>query len=167
MRYWQHWCPQGNSAEEVGADRIVNSVAAYRLYGGPCIVVDFGTATTFNLISPKGEFLGGCIAPGIITGLEALVNNTAKLPRVEIVRPESIIAKSTVSALQAGMVYGSTGMVKYIVKKLKQESGYDDVKVIATGGLSEVVLGIDDEKVIDIVDRSLTLKGLKIIYDMN
>ena len=81
--------------------------------------------------------------------------------------PESIIAKSTVSALQAGMVYGSTGMVKYIVKKLKQESGYDDVKVIATGGLSEVVLGIDDEKVIDIVDRSLTLKGLKIIYDMN
>ena len=156
-----------SNPQEVGADRIVNSVAAYRLYGGPCIVVDFGTATTFNLISPKGEFLGGCIAPGIITGLEALVKNTAKLPRVEIVRPESIIAKSTVSALQAGMVYGSTGMVKYIVKKLKQESGYDDVKVIATGGLSEVVLGIDDEKVIDIVDRSLTLKGLKIIYDMN
>ncbi|MDE6471832.1 MAG: type III pantothenate kinase [Clostridia bacterium] len=156
-----------SNPQEVGADRIVNSVAAYRLYGGPCIVVDFGTATTFNVISPKGEFLGGCIAPGIITGLEALVNNTAKLPRVEIVRPESIIAKSTVSALQAGMVYGSTGMVKYIVKKLKQESGYDDVKVIATGGLSEVVLGIDDEKVIDIVDRSLTLKGLKIIYDMN
>ena len=156
-----------SNPQEVGADRIVNSVAAYRLYGGPCIVVDFGTATTFNLISPKGEFLGGCIAPGIITGLEALVNNTAKLPRVEIVRPESIIAKSTVSALQAGMVYGSTGMVKYIVKKLKQESGYDDVKDIVIGGLREVVLGITDDKVIDIVDRSLTLKGLKIIYDMN
>ena len=153
--------------QEVGADRIVNSVAAYRLYGGPCIVVDFGTATTFNVISPKGEFLGGCIAPGIITGLESLVNNTAKLPRVEIVKPESIIAKSTVSALQAGMVYGSTGMVKYIVKQLKQESGYGEVKGIATGGLSEVVLGIDDEKIIDVVDRSLTLKGLKLIYDMN
>ncbi|MDE5756352.1 MAG: type III pantothenate kinase, partial [Clostridia bacterium] len=153
--------------QEVGADRIVNSVAAYRLYGGPCIVVDFGTATTFNVISPKGEFLGGCIAPGIITGLEALVNNTAKLPRVEIVKPESIIAKSTVNALQAGMIYGSTGMVKYIVKKLKEECGFDGVKVIATGGLSEVVLGIDDEKIIDVVDRSLTLKGLKIIYDMN
>ena len=156
-----------SNPQEVGADRIVNSVAAYRLYGGPCIVVDFGTATTFNVISPKGEFLGGCIAPGIITGLEALVNNTAKLPRVEIVKPESIIAKSTVSALQAGMIYGSTGMVKYIVKKLKEESGYDDVKVIATGGLSEVVLNVDEEKIIDVVDRSLTLKGLKIIYDLN
>ncbi len=156
-----------SNPQEVGADRIVNSVAAYKLYGGPCIVVDFGTATTFNVISPRGEFMGGCIAPGIITGLEALTNNTAKLPRVEIAKPDSIIAKSTVTGLQAGMVYGSTGMVKYILQKLKEESGYADVKVIATGGLSEVILGVDDEKIIDVVDRSLTLKGLKLIYDMN
>ncbi|MDE6885194.1 MAG: type III pantothenate kinase [Clostridia bacterium] len=156
-----------SNPQEVGADRIVNSVAAYKLYGGPCIVVDFGTATTFNVISPRGEFMGGCIAPGIITGLEALTNNTAKLPRVEIAKPDSIIAKSTVTGLQAGMVYGSTGMVKYILLKLKEESGYTDVKVIATGGLSEVILGVDDEKIIDVVDRSLTLKGLKLIYDMN
>ena len=156
-----------SNPQEVGADRIVNSVAAYKLYGGPCIVVDFGTATTFNVISPRGEFMGGCIAPGIITGLEALTNNTAKLHRVEIAKPDSIIAKSTVTGLQAGMVYGSTGMVKYILQKLKEESGYTDVKVIATGGLSEVILGVDDEKIIDVVDRSLTLKGLKLIYDMN
>ena len=156
-----------SNPQEVGADRIVNSVAAYRLYGGPCIVVDFGTATTFNVVSEKGEFLGGCIAPGIITGLEGLVNNTAKLPRVEIIKPESIIAKNTVAGLQAGMTYGYTGLVKYIIQKLKEESGYSDMKVIATGGLSEIVLNVDNDKIIDIVDRSLTLKGLKIIYDLN
>lgn len=156
-----------NNPQEVGADRIVNSVGAYKLYGGPCIVVDFGTATTFNVISAKGEFLGGCIAPGIISGLESLVNNTAKLPRVEIVKPESAIAKSTVTGLQAGMVYGYTGLVKYIVQKLKEESGCKDIKVIATGGLSEIIINEDGQKIIDIVDRSLTLKGLKLIYDMN
>ncbi len=156
-----------SNPQEVGADRIVNSVAAYRLYGGHCIVVDFGTATTFNVVSEKGEFLGGCIAPGIITGLEGLVNNTAKLPRVEIIKPESIIAKNTVAGLQAGMTYGYTGLVKYIIQKLKEESGYSDMKVIATGGLSEIVLNVDNDKIIDIVDRSLTLKGLKIIYDLN
>ena len=156
-----------SNPQEVGADRIVNSVAAYRLYGGPCIVVDFGTATTFNVVSEKGEFLGGCIAPGIITGLEGLVNNTAKLPRVEIIKPESIIAKNTVAGLQAGMTYGYTGLVKYIIQKLKEESGYSDMKVISTGGLREIVLNFDNDKIIDIVDRSLTLKGLKIIYDLN
>ncbi len=156
-----------SNPQEVGADRIVNSVAAYRLYGGSCIVVDFGTATTFNVVSEKGEFLGGCIAPGIITGLEGLVNNTAKLPRVEIIKPESIIAKNTVAGLQAGMTYGYTGLVKYIIQKLKEESGYSNMKVIATGGLSEIVLNVDNDKIIDIVDRSLTLKGLKIIYDLN
>lgn len=156
-----------NNPQEVGADRIVNSVAAYKLYGGPCIIVDFGTATTFNVVSAKGEFLGGCIAPGIISGLESLVNNTAKLPRVEIVKPETIIAKSTVTSLQAGMVYGYTGLVKYIVEKLKEESGFSGIKVIATGGLSEIVINAESEKIIDVVDRSLTLKGLKLIYDMN
>ncbi|MDE7336878.1 MAG: type III pantothenate kinase [Clostridia bacterium] len=156
-----------SNPQEVGADRIVNSVAAYRLYGGPCIVVDFGTATTFNVVSEKGEFMGGCIAPGIITALEGLVNNTAKLPRVEIIKPDSIIAKNTVAGLQAGMTYGYTGLVKYILEKLKEESGYSNMRVIATGGLSEIVLNVDNDKIIDIVDRSLTLKGLKIIYDLN
>ena len=156
-----------SNPQEVGADRIVNSVAAYRLYGGPCIVVDFGTATTFNVVSEKGEFMGGCIAPGIITALEGLVSNTAKLPRVEIVKPDSIIAKNTVAGLQAGMTYGYTGLVKYIIQKLKEESGCKNMKVIATGGLSEIVLNVDNDKIIDIVDRSLTLKGLKLIYDMN
>ncbi|MDE5991076.1 MAG: type III pantothenate kinase [Clostridia bacterium] len=156
-----------SNPQEVGADRIVNSVAAYRLYGGPCIVVDFGTATTFNVVSEKGAFMGGCIAPGIITALEGLVNNTAKLPRVEIVKPDSIIAKNTVAGLQAGMTYGYTGLVKYIIQKLKEESGCENMKVIATGGLSEIVLNVDNDKIIDIVDRSLTLKGLKLIYDLN
>lgn len=153
--------------QEVGADRIVNSVAAYRLYGGPCIVVDFGTATTFNLISDKGEFMGGCIAPGIISSLESLVNNTAKLTRIELIKPTSIIGQTTAQNMQAGMIYGFTGLVKYIIEKLKKESNFNKVKVIATGGLSELVLTTNEEKIIDIVDRSLTLKGLKIIYDMN
>ncbi len=114
--------------QEVGADRIVNSVAAYRLYGGPCIVVDFGTATTFNVISPKGEFLGGCIAPGIITGLEALVNNTAKLPRVEISKPDGIIAKTTVTALPGGYGLWLDRYGQVYSQKLREESGYDNIK---------------------------------------
>ncbi|MDE5549087.1 MAG: type III pantothenate kinase [Clostridia bacterium] len=156
-----------SNPQEVGADRIVNSVGAYRLYGGPCIVVDFGTATTFNVISEKGEFMGGCIAPGIITALEGLVSNTAKLPRVEITKPDSIIAKNTIAGLQAGMTYGYTGLVKYIIQKIKEECGCATMKVIATGGLSEIVLNVDRDRIVDVVDRSLTLKGLKLIYDMN
>lgn len=151
---------------EVGADRIVNSVAAYKLYGGPCIVVDFGTATTFNIISDKGEFLGGCIAPGIKTSLEALISNTSKLTRVELIKTPQVIGKTTVNNLQSGMIYGFTGLVKNIVQKMKAESGYANCKVIATGGLSELVLD-DDDKIIDVVDRYLTLNGLKLIYDMN
>lgn len=152
--------------QEVGADRIVNSVAAFKLYGGPCIVVDFGTATTFNVISDKGEFLGGCIAPGIKTSLEALVNNTAKLTRVELTKPQNIIGKTTATNVQAGVIYGFIGLVKFIIEKIKEESGCENAKVIATGGLSELVLE-DDVIKIDAVDRSLTLKGLKIVYDMN
>lgn len=151
---------------EVGADRIVNSVAAYKLYGGPCIVVDFGTATTFNLISAKGEFLGGCIAPGIKSAMESLVNNTARLTNVELVRPESIVGKTTEANLQAGIIYGFTGLVKYIIAKLRSDSGLEDAKVVATGGLSQLVQS-GGEKILDIVDRSLTLKGLKILYDAN
>ena len=151
---------------ELGADRIVNSVAAYKLHGGPCIIVDFGTATTFNAISKNGEFLGGCIAPGIKSSLESLTNNAAKLPRVELTKPENIINKNTISNIQAGTIYGFTGLVDYIVKKMKAQIGDANVKVIATGGLSELI--VDEKKdIIDVVDRYLTLKGLKFIYDMN
>lgn len=152
--------------QEVGADRIVNSVAAYKLYGGPCIIVDFGTATTFNFVTDKGEFLGGAIAPGIKSSLESLYNNTAKLMRVELVRPDKIIGKTTQSNIQAGTIYGFTGLVEYMVRKMKQETGCHDAKVIATGGLSELVIDANDG-IIDITDRYLTLKGLQIIYRLN
>ena len=152
---------------ELGADRIVNSVAAYKLYGGPCIVVDFGTATTFNMISDKGEFLGGSIAPGIKTSLEALVSNASKLTNVEIQKPDSSIGRTMMENLQSGIVYGMTGLVKYLLDKMKQDSGFEDAKVIVTGGLSELICGVDKSLKIYKIDRYLTLKGLKLIYDMN
>ncbi len=151
---------------EVGADRIVNSVAGYKLYGGPCIIVDFGTATTFNVISEKGEFLGGAIAPGINTSLEGLVSNTSKLMRVELATPDSVIGKSTISNIQSGTIYGFTGLVKYMVAKMKQEAGLENAIVIATGGLGELITNVDSD-VVDIVDRFLTLKGLQMIYAIN
>ena len=155
-----------SNPQELGADRIVNSVAAYKLYGGPCVIVDFGTATTFNVISDRGEFLGGCIAPGIKSSLDSLVNNAAKLPRVELSKPDNVINKNTIANIQAGTIYGFTGLVDYIVKKIKKETGYGDMKVIATGGLSQLVVN-EKEDIIDVVDRYLTLKGLKFIFDMN
>ena len=153
--------------QEVGADRIVNCVAAYKLYKGPCIVVDFGTATTFNYVTAEGEFMGGCIAPGIKTSLDSLVEHTARLPKIELIKPETIICRNTGNNMQAGLIYGYTGLVQYILARMKKECGEKDVKVVATGGLSELVRSVPEEKIIDIVDRSLTLKGLKIIYDMN
>lgn len=153
--------------QEVGADRIVNCVAAYRLYKGPCIVVDFGTATTFNYVTAEGEFMGGCIAPGIKTSLDSLVEHTARLPKIELVKPETIICRNTGNNMQAGLIYGYTGLVQYILERMKKECGESGVKVVATGGLSELVRSVPEEKIIDVVDRSLTLKGLKIIYDMN
>ena len=155
-----------SNPQELGADRIVNSVAAYKLYGGPCVIVDFGTATTFNVISDRGEFLGGCIAPGRKSSLDSLVNNAAKLPRVELSKPDNVINKNTIANIQAGTIYGFTGLVDYIVKKIKKETGYGDMKVIATGGLSQLVVN-EKEDIIDVVDRYLTLKGLKFIFDMN
>ncbi len=155
-----------SNPHEVGADRIVNSVAGYRLYGGPCIIVDFGTATTFNVISESGEFLGGAIAPGINTSLDGLVSNASKLMHVELSTPESVIGKSTISNIQSGTIYGFTGLVKYMVSKMKQESGLANAKVIATGGLGELITNVDPD-VVDIVDRFLTLKGLLMIYKIN
>lgn len=151
--------------EELGADRIVNSVAAYKIYGGPCLVVDFGSATTFNLVSKEGVLLGGAIAPGIKTSAEALTNTAAKLPRIELIKPKSIIGKTTIENMQSGVINGFTGLVEGIVKGMKKESNYDEgLKVIATGGMSELVGG---SKVFDKVDRALSLKGLKILYELN
>ncbi|MDE6585644.1 MAG: type III pantothenate kinase [Clostridia bacterium] len=154
-----------DNAKEVGADRVVNNVAAVRKYGFPLIIIDFGTATTFNVINNKSEFIGGVIAPGIKGSLDSLVNGTAKLPRVEIERPSTVIGKNTVTNMQSGIVYGFSGLVEYLVKKIKGEMQCDGVKVIATGGFSEVIAA--EIKCIDKVDKLLTLDGLKYLYDLN
>ena len=156
-----------DNAKEVGADRIVNCVSAIVEYGEnvPMIVIDFGTATTFNIISENNEFIGGVIAPGIKGSLDSLVNGTAKLPRVEIEAPKSIIAKNTVTNMQAGIVFGFAGLVEYIVKRIKKELKATKVKTIATGGFSNIIS--KEIEGIDVVDKLLTLKVLKYLYDLN
>ena len=154
-----------DNAKEVGADRVVNNVAGVKKYGCPLIIVDFGTATTFNVINDKGEFIGGVIAPGIKGSLDSLVNGTAKLPRVEIERPSSVIGKNTVTNMQSGIVYGFAGLVEYIVKKIKCELKYGEVTTVATGGFSDVIA--KELTCIDHVDKLLTLEGLKYLYDLN
>lgn len=157
-----------DDAREVGADRIVNCVSAivkYGLCGTPLIVVDFGTATTFNIISADSEFIGGVISPGIKGSLDSLVNGTAKLPRVEIEAPKSIIAKNTITNMQAGIVFGFAGLVEYIVTRIKKELKADGVKTIATGGFSEIISR--EVSCIDVVDKLLTLEGLRYLYYLN
>lgn len=156
-----------DNAHEVGADRVVNNVSALKKYGcgKPLIVVDFGTATTFNILSAAGEFIGGVIAPGIKGSLESLASGTAKLPRVEIEAPKSVIATNTVTNMQAGIVFGWAGLVEYIVRKIKKELHESDVLTIATGGFSETIAKETD--CIDVIDKMLTLNGLKYLYDMN
>ena len=158
---------RADNAREVGADRIVNNVSAIRKYGAekPMIVVDFGTATTFNIINEKYEFIGGVIAPGIRGSLDSLVSGTAKLPRVEIEAPKSVIATNTVTNMQAGIVFGFAGLVEYIVKKIKTELGVKDVLTVATGGFSGIIA--KETKCIDVIDKMLTLNGLKYLYDLN
>jgi len=150
---------------ELGSDRIANAVAAYELYGGPCIFIDFGTATTFGVVDEHGAFLGGCICPGIKLASEAIVSNTSKLPKFELVKPESVIGRTTVTNLQAGLIYGHIGQVNYLIKRMKKELGNDNVQVVATGGMA--VLVTDESKSIDVLDGLLTLKGLRIIYERN
>ncbi len=152
-----------DNPKEVGSDRIVGSVAAYKLYGGPCIVIDCGTATTFNVISDKGEFLGGAIGAGLKSSADALYTGTAKLPKIELAVPKTVIGKTTVANMQSGLVYGYVSMVEGLVARIRKEYG-EKLKVIATGGLSEIVASTS--KVIDVVDRSLTLKGLNIVYKL-
>ena len=130
-----------DNPRELGSDRIANAVAAYELYGGPCIFIDFGTATSFGVVSHKGEFLGGAISPGIKLSAEALVEKAAKLPRFELQRPDSVIGRNTITNLQSGIVYGHVGLVTYLIRKMKQELGAPQAKVIATGGMALLVSG--------------------------
>ena len=150
---------------ELGSDRIANAVAAYELYGGPCITIDFGTATSFGVISAKGEFVGGAIAPGLKLAADALTEHAAKLPRFELAKPDSVIGRNTITNMQAGIVYGYIGQVNYLVSRMKKELKAPEAKVIATGGLA--VLVAEESKVIDVMDGLLTLKGLKLIYEKN
>ena len=150
---------------EIGADRIVDAVAGYKCYGGPIIVIDFGTATTYDLITEDGGFVAGITAPGIKTSAKALWEDTAKLPEIEIKKPASILAKETISSMQAGLVYGYIGQTEYIIDKIKEESGYTNCKVVATGGLGRIIC--DETKKIDVYDNNLTLKGLLEIYIEN
>ncbi|XJZ27394.1 type III pantothenate kinase [Bacillota bacterium Lsc_1132] len=149
---------------EVGADRIVNAVAAIHEYGSPLIIVDFGTATTYCYVNEHRQYLGGAIAPGINISTEALYSKAAKLPRIEITRPEGVIGKNTVSAMQAGIVYGYVGQVEGIVKRMMEQSPQKP-SVIATGGLANMIA--QESNIIDIVDPFLTLKGLQLIYKRN
>lgn len=150
---------------EIGADRIVDAVAAYEKYGGPVLVLDFGTATTYDLVTEDGCFTAGITAPGIRISAKALWEDTAKLPEIEIRKPASILAQETISSMQAGLVYGQIGQTEYIIRQVKQESGYENLKVVATGGLGRLIS--DETDAIEVYDNSLTLDGLRIIYEKN
>ena len=149
----------------IGADRIVDAVAAYEKYGGPVLVIDFGTATTYDLVTADGKFTAGITAPGIRISSEALWKQTAKLPNIEIKKPKSILAQETITSMQAGLVYGQIGQTEYIVRKVKEESRIDDLKVVATGGLGRMIS--DETDSIQVYDSALTLDGLRIIYEKN
>lgn len=151
--------------KEMGADRIVDAVAAYEKYGGPILVLDFGTATTYDLVTEDGSLIVGITAPGIRISAKALWEDTAKLPEIEIKKPASILTKETVSSMQAGLVYGQIGQTEYIIEKVKEESGLKNLKVIATGGLGSIIS--DETDKIEVYDKFLTLDGLRMIYEKN
>lgn len=148
---------------EIGADRVVDAVGAYFLYGGPVIVIDYGTATTYDLVTSDGAFVAGVTAPGIRISAKALWSNAAKLPEIEIVKPESILAKTTITSMQAGLVYGTIGQAEYIIEQFKKQSGYQGIKVVATGGLGRIIS--EGTEKIDIYDSELTLQGMRLIYE--
>jgi type III pantothenate kinase len=149
---------------EVGADRILNALATHRLHGSPAIVVDFGTATTFDAISAEGDYLGGAIAPGLGIAAEALFSRTAKLPRIELVAPPAAIGRNTIHCMQAGLVLGYVGLIEGLVERIRAELG-GHARVIGTGGLAAVLA--KETKVIEVVDQMLTLEGLRLIYELN
>ncbi|MDO4513095.1 MAG: type III pantothenate kinase [Lachnospiraceae bacterium] len=150
---------------EIGPDRIVDAVAAYELYGGPILVLDFGTATTYDLVEADGSFSVGITAPGIRISAKALWEDTAKLPEIEIKKPKSILAKETISSMQAGLMYGQIGQTEYIIKQVIKETGYENLKVVATGGLGRIIA--DETDLIQEYNGALTLEGLRILYEKN
>ena len=149
--------------KQIGADRIVDAAGAYELYGGPALVLDFGTATTYDLVDASGAFVAGVTAPGIRISAKALWEDAAKLPKIEICKPQSILAQETISSMQAGLVYGQIGQTEYIVRCMIEESGYQNVKVVATGGLGRIIANETD--CIHIYDPNLTLSGLRLIFE--
>ena len=151
-----------DNPREVGADRIVNALAAYHRYGGPCIVIDFGTATTFNCVNDRGEFIGGAIAPGIATSVEALVNRAARLARVELARPKEAIGRNTTTNLQSGAIYGYAGLVDGLIGRMRAEMG-GTAQVIATGGNAGLV--VDVARCVERIDEHLRLQGLRMLYE--
>lgn len=157
-------CIKTDNPKEVGADRIVNAIAAYKLYGGPVIIVDFGTATTFCAVGADGVYLGGAIAPGLEISAEALAERTAKLPKIEVTKPEHSIGSNTITAMQSGMFFGYLGLTNELIRRFKRELGEDSL-VVATGGQAELIG--NESKLIDKVNPLLTLEGLHMIYEMN
>lgn len=151
--------------KEIGADRIVDLVAGFEKYGGPILVLDFGTATTYDYVDEKGRFAAGITAPGIRISAKALWEDTAKLPEIEIKKPDSIMAGNTITSMQAGLVYGQIGQTEYIIKQVKKETGIADLKVVATGGLGRIIA--ENTDTIDVYDPLLTLEGLRLIYEKN
>ncbi len=154
-----------DNPREVGPDLIVDAVAGYEIYGGPVMIIDFGTATTYIMVNDKGELFTGVFSPGIRISAKALWEDAAKLPEIEIAKPSSILAKETISSMQAGLFYGQIGQTKYIVNEMKKASGFPNAKVIATGGLGRLIA--DETEEIDVYDPTLTLRGLKILYSKN
>lgn len=154
-----------DNPKELGADRVAGCVAAYKLYGAPCIVIDCGTATTFNVVSEDGAFLGGAISFGLKAASESLAASAARLPKVELSVPKTAVGKTTITNMQSGIIFGYSGMIESMVERIKAETGLKNAKVIATGGIADIVNRC--VSVIDVVDRTLTLRGLNILYNMN
>ncbi|MCL2051462.1 MAG: type III pantothenate kinase [Lachnospiraceae bacterium] len=150
---------------EIGANRIATVVAGYEIYGGPVLVLDFGTATTYDLVTAEGCFGAGVTAPGLGISAKAMWEKTAKLPEVEIKKPKSILAKETISSIQAGLVYGQIGQTEYIINQVKKETGYENLKVVATGGLGRIIA--EETDAIQVFNSHLTLEGLRLIYYKN
>lgn len=148
---------------EVGADRIANAVATFHLYGGPAVVIDFGTATTFDALSGDGEYIGGAIAPGLTIAADALFQHAARLYRVELKRPKSAIGRNTGASVQSGLIYGYVGLIEGLIQRFRQEMG--PARVIATGGLAEIIAS--ETALVEVINPMLTLEGLRLIYDLN